>query len=154
MQIGPLTLDGHHVRLEPISLAHVPTLWHAGAHEEIWRYLPYTMRSEEDMRAYVASELAKQEAGLVVRFVTVAKAIAQPVGSTRSISASPTTNGLASRRISKGSWPRTRPHPLGFPPRPPGNGKGERLGGFQKSLLCYPMLVEGDRARRGQLVSA
>jgi N-acetyltransferase len=40
------------------------------------------MRSEEDMRAYVASELAKQEAGLVVRFVTVAKAIAQPVGST------------------------------------------------------------------------
>jgi RimJ/RimL family protein N-acetyltransferase len=82
MQIGPITLDGQHVRLEPVSLAHVPALWHAGAHEEIWRYLPYTMRAEEDMRAYVASELAKQEAGLVVRFVTVAKAIAQPVGST------------------------------------------------------------------------
>ena len=82
MQIGPVTLDGQHVRLEPVSLAHVPALWRAGAHEEIWRYLPYTMRSEEDMRAYVASELAKQEAGLVVRFVTVAKAIAQLVGST------------------------------------------------------------------------
>ena len=82
MQIGPVTLDGQHVRLEPVSLAHVPALWRAGAHEEIWRYLPYTMRSEEDMRAYVASELAKQEAGLVVRFVTLAKAIAQPVGST------------------------------------------------------------------------
>jgi RimJ/RimL family protein N-acetyltransferase len=82
MQIGSITLDGQHVRLEPVSLAHVPALWRAGAHEEIWRYLPYTMRSEEDMRAHVASELAKQEAGLVVRFVTVAKAIAQPVGST------------------------------------------------------------------------
>jgi len=82
MQIGPVTLDGHHVRLEPVSLAHVSALWRVGAPEEIWRYLPYTMRSEEDMRAYVASELAKQEAGLVVRFVTVAKAIAQPVGST------------------------------------------------------------------------
>ena len=34
------------------------------------------------MRAYVASELARQEAGLVVRFVTVAKTIAQVVGST------------------------------------------------------------------------
>ena len=34
------------------------------------------------MRCYVASELAKQEAGLVVRFVTVAKATDQPVGST------------------------------------------------------------------------
>jgi RimJ/RimL family protein N-acetyltransferase len=82
MQVGPITLDGPHVRLEPVSLAYVPALWQAGAHAEIWRYLPYTMRSEEEMRAYVASELAKQEAGLVVRFVTVAKAIAQPVGST------------------------------------------------------------------------
>jgi RimJ/RimL family protein N-acetyltransferase len=82
MRIGPVTLDGHHVRLEPVSLAHVPALWHVGAYEELWRYLPYAMRSEDDMRAYVESELAKQQAGLVVRFVTVARAIAQPVGST------------------------------------------------------------------------
>jgi N-acetyltransferase len=82
MLIGPVTLDGQHVRLEPVSLDHVPALWRAGAHEAIWRYFPYTMRSEEEMRAYVASELAKQEAGLVVRFVTVARAITQPVGST------------------------------------------------------------------------
>ncbi len=82
MQIGPVTLEGQHVRLEPVSLAHVPALWRAGAHEEIWHYLPYPMHSEETMRAYVESELAKQQAGLVVRFVTVAKAIAQPVGST------------------------------------------------------------------------
>jgi N-acetyltransferase len=82
MQIGPVTLDGLHVRLETVSLAHVPALWRTGAHEAIWQYLPYTMRSEEEMRAYVASELAKQEAGLAVRFATVAKAIDQPVGST------------------------------------------------------------------------
>jgi N-acetyltransferase len=82
MLIGPVTLDGHHVRLEPVSLAHVPALWRAGTHEEIWRYVPYTVGSEDEMRNYVASELAKQEAGLVVRFVTVAKVIAQVVGST------------------------------------------------------------------------
>ena len=35
MQIGPVTLDGHHVRLEPVSLAHVPALWRAGEPEEI-----------------------------------------------------------------------------------------------------------------------
>ena len=81
MLIEPVTLDGQHARLEPMSLAHVPALWRAGAHEEIWRYLPYAMRSEEDMRGYVASELAKQAAGLVVRFVTVAKASAQAIGS-------------------------------------------------------------------------
>jgi RimJ/RimL family protein N-acetyltransferase len=89
MQIGPVTLDGHHVRLEPMSLALVPALWRAGAHEVIWRYLPYAVRSEEDMLGYVASELAKQEAGLVVRFVTVARAIAQPVGSTSYLNIDP-----------------------------------------------------------------
>jgi N-acetyltransferase len=82
MQIGPVTLDGHHMRLEPVSLAHVPALWRAAEPAEIWRYLSSTVRSEEEMRGYVASELAKQEAGLVIRFVTVAKVIAQPVGST------------------------------------------------------------------------
>ena len=82
MQIGPVTLEGHHVRLEPVSLAHVPALWHAGAHEDIWRYLPYAIHSEDDMRARVESDLAEQQAGDMVRFTTVAKAIAQPVGST------------------------------------------------------------------------
>ena len=82
MQIGPVTLEGQHVRLEPVSLAHVPALWHAGAHEEIWRYLPYAIRSEDDMRARVESDLAAQQAGDLVRFTTVVKAIAQPVGST------------------------------------------------------------------------
>ena len=82
MQIGPVTLEGRYVRLEPVSLAHVPALWRVGAYEEIWRYLPYAVHSEDEMRAYVESELAKQHADLVVRFTTIAKAIAEPVGST------------------------------------------------------------------------
>ncbi len=82
MQSGPVTLEGHHVRLEPVSLAHVPALWRVGAHEDIWRYLPYPMDSEDTIRAYIESELAKQQAGLVVRFTTVAQASAHPVGST------------------------------------------------------------------------
>jgi len=82
MQIGPVTLEGRHVRLEPVSLAHVSALWRVGAYEEIWRYIPYAVHSEDEMRAYVESELAKQQAGLVVRFTTIAKASAEPVGST------------------------------------------------------------------------
>lgn len=82
MQIEPVTLEGQHVRLEPVSLAHVPALWRVGAHEEIWRYLPYPMHSEDDMRVYMEAELARQQAGHVLRFVTMARAIGQPVGST------------------------------------------------------------------------
>ena len=82
MQIEPVMLEGQHVRLEPVSLAHVPALWRVGAHEDIWSYLPYAMHSEDDMRAYIEAELARQQAGLVVRFVTVARTLGQPVGST------------------------------------------------------------------------
>jgi RimJ/RimL family protein N-acetyltransferase len=82
MLVGPVTLEGHHVRLEPVRLAHVPALWRAGAHEAIWHYLPHNLASEMEMRAYIEAELAKQDTGLVVRFATVAKAIAEPVGST------------------------------------------------------------------------
>jgi N-acetyltransferase len=82
MQIGPVTLEGRHVRLEPVSLAHVSALWRVGAYEEIWRYIPYAIRSEDDMRTFIAAELRKQEAGLTFRFATIAKACQQPIGST------------------------------------------------------------------------
>jgi RimJ/RimL family protein N-acetyltransferase len=66
----------------PGEVAHVPALWRVDAHEAIWRYLSSTVRSEEEMRECVASELATQEAGLVVRFAKVAGTIDQVVGST------------------------------------------------------------------------
>jgi RimJ/RimL family protein N-acetyltransferase len=82
MEITPVTLEGTHVRLEPVSQDHAAALWNIGAYEEIWRYIPYTIRSEEDMRTFIAAELHKQQAGLTLRFVTIATTTAQPVGST------------------------------------------------------------------------
>ena len=117
MQIGPVTLDGHHVRLEPVSLAHVPDLWRAAEPEEIRRYLSSTVRSEEEMRSYVASELAKQQAGLVVRFATVAKAIAQPVGSTSYLNIDRHHASLVSRRARGGVRDQRRLRTLCTPPR-------------------------------------
>jgi RimJ/RimL family protein N-acetyltransferase len=82
MDISPVRLEGVYVCLEPLRLDHVAALWRAGAEADIWRYMPYTMRSEEDMYRFMAAELAKQQAGLVYRFVTIARSIPQPVGST------------------------------------------------------------------------
>jgi N-acetyltransferase len=82
MDITPVTLEGEHVCLEPMRLDHVAALWRVGAEADIWRYMPYTMRSEEDMHRFMAAELRKQQAGLTCRFVTIARSIAQPVGST------------------------------------------------------------------------
>lgn len=82
MEITPVTLEGTHVRLEPVRRDHAAALWSIGAYEEIWRYIPYTIRSEEDMRTFIEAELRKQQAGLTMRFVTIATTTAQPVGST------------------------------------------------------------------------
>jgi RimJ/RimL family protein N-acetyltransferase len=82
MEITPVTLEGKHVRLEPITLDHAAALWCVGALEEIWHYMPYTIRSEDDMRSLIEAELRKQQAGLTLRFATIARANAQPVGST------------------------------------------------------------------------
>jgi RimJ/RimL family protein N-acetyltransferase len=82
MEVTPVILEGQHVRLEPISLNHVAALWRIGADAEIWRYMPYTIGAEADMRRLIEAELRRQQAGLVLRFVTVARSCAQPVGST------------------------------------------------------------------------
>jgi N-acetyltransferase len=82
MEIKPVTLEGKHVRLESMRLEHVAALWRVGAYEEIWRYMPYTIRSEDDMRSFIEAELRKQQAGLTLRFATIAKPSQQPVGST------------------------------------------------------------------------
>jgi RimJ/RimL family protein N-acetyltransferase len=82
MEIKPVALEGKHVRLEPMRLDHVAALWRVGAYEEIWRYIPYTMRSEDSMRSFIEAELRKQQAGLTLRFATIAKPSEQPVGST------------------------------------------------------------------------
>jgi hypothetical protein len=51
MDVHPVTLTGKFVRLEPLSLEHVPGLASIGLHESIWRYMLYgSMTSQEDMQ--------------------------------------------------------------------------------------------------------
>jgi N-acetyltransferase len=47
--IVPVTLEGEHVRLEPAGPEHVDALWAAGAHPELWRYMPVSVRSRDDL---------------------------------------------------------------------------------------------------------
>lgn len=82
MEITPVTLEGRRVCLEPVRPEHVAALWRVGADADIWRYMPYTLRSQEDMQRFIAAELRKQQDGLAFRFVTMARSINQPVGST------------------------------------------------------------------------
>ncbi|MFJ5230086.1 GNAT family N-acetyltransferase [Kitasatospora sp. NPDC088391] len=57
---SPTVLTGRHVRLEPLTPAHVPELFAAGGgDEEVWRWVPVPLpRTVEDMAAVVALRLA------------------------------------------------------------------------------------------------
>jgi RimJ/RimL family protein N-acetyltransferase len=83
MNIEPVTLDGRSVRLEPLSLAHVPELCKVGLDEELWRITMTLIRNEEEMRQYVETALRLQKEGSALPFATRDKKSGRIAGSTR-----------------------------------------------------------------------
>ena len=81
MSLTPLS--GRHVRLEPLSLAHLPALQAAGADEGLWTYFVRSFAAPEAMRRFVESALADQQAGTALPFAVVDVASGTTVGSTR-----------------------------------------------------------------------
>jgi len=80
----PTVLEGGHVRLEPLSVAHVPDLYAAGgSDEEVWRWVPRALpQTEEQMRELVRDALARQSAGEYACFAVVQRETGRAVGST------------------------------------------------------------------------
>lgn len=76
-------MEGDHVRLEPLRLDHLPALSEVGLEPSIWRWTANVVESKADIERYVRDALAMQEAGTAVPFVTISKADATIVGSTR-----------------------------------------------------------------------
>jgi N-acetyltransferase len=78
-----LTLPGRHVRLEPLTIEHVPALV-AAANESRATYLYSVVpEGEEAMRAYVEAALAASTAGEHVPFATVRVPDDRVIGTTR-----------------------------------------------------------------------
>src|SRR3972149_4016459 len=83
MDIRPVVLDGVHVRLEPLSLDHLPALIAIGLEPDLWRWTTQVVRTPEEMEEYVRGALAEQAAGRALPFATVEKASGRVAGSTR-----------------------------------------------------------------------
>jgi RimJ/RimL family protein N-acetyltransferase len=83
MPLSPVTLPGRHIRLEPLTLAHVPALTRAGLFAELWRLQPAPVSTEADMLAYVMQALDDQQRGLSLPFVMVRQGDGEVIGSTR-----------------------------------------------------------------------
>ena len=78
-----MVLDGVCVRLEPLSLDHLPALIEIGLEPDLWRWTTQVVRTPEEMEEYVRGALAEQAAGRALPFATVEKASGRVAGSTR-----------------------------------------------------------------------
>ena len=93
-------LGGRHVRLEPLSQAHVPGLCEVGLDPELWRITVSHVATPADMRRYVEAALADRDAGTALPYAQVEVATGRVVGSTRLANWAP-----AHRRIEIGwTW--------------------------------------------------
>jgi N-acetyltransferase len=100
IDLTPVTLAGRHVRLEPLTLDHVAVLAPVALDPALWELTTQQLRTEADLRAYVADALAAHAAGTALPFATIDVATGRAIGSTRFGNAAP-----ADRRVEIGwTW--------------------------------------------------
>jgi N-acetyltransferase len=108
--VTPLTLEGSVVRLEPIRRDHAQLFWEAAKDsvDEIFRWIPYSVKTLEDLETLVAKALLEHERGESVVFATVERGSSRVIGSSRFMNID-----RANRRLEIGStwivpaWQRT-----------------------------------------------
>lgn len=81
--IQPVTLEGRHVRLEPLSQTHHADLSAVGLAEELWRWIPTPVRTPEEMSAYIETALQEQARSVSLPFAQIEKSAGRAIGSTR-----------------------------------------------------------------------
>ena len=81
----PLTLQGSVVRLEPIRREHAELFWEVAKNdlEDIFRWIPYSMKTREDFEHLVEKAFSEQERGESIVLATVERATGRAIGSTR-----------------------------------------------------------------------
>jgi len=83
VRVEPVTLEGRLVRLEPMSLDHLPGLTRAAADERLWHWTPAQLMTEDAVAAWLEAALSNRDAGTELPFVTVEAASGTAIGSSR-----------------------------------------------------------------------
>jgi len=83
ISVRPQTLEGHGVRLEPLSLQHEEGLKAAAADGRLWELFFTSVPEPENTRAYIDSALAEQQRGAMLPWAVRDLRTGAVVGSTR-----------------------------------------------------------------------
>jgi RimJ/RimL family protein N-acetyltransferase len=83
--VSPVTLEGTVVRLEPLRHDHANLFWEVAQSdlEDIFRWIPYSMKTPEDFRRLIAKAFDEQQRGESVVFATIERSSGRVIGSTR-----------------------------------------------------------------------
>ncbi len=81
---GPVTLEGAHVRLEPLTRQHAADLYAVGRDETIWRYMPRPpLKSIPDTQGWINQALEVAATGTQTPFAIIHRVGGRAIGSTR-----------------------------------------------------------------------
>jgi RimJ/RimL family protein N-acetyltransferase len=95
LEVKPIVLEGRHVRLEPMTEAHVPALAEIGIEQDIWGFMVYgDMSTEDDMRGWVTDILGRAENETDLPFVVTHLESGRIAGATRYLNIMPKDRGL------------------------------------------------------------
>ncbi len=95
MKVEPVTLQGTHVRLEPLTMKHGTDLLEAAQHDDVWRYLPTPRpHTPSDMQKIIESALELQTAGSRIPFAIIDMASGKAIGCTSYLEIQPANHGI------------------------------------------------------------
>ena len=84
MTLPPLTLQGHLIRLEPLTEWHMPDLLYAARDENLWRYMFYGNLAEPRyLEAFITNAIRLREAGTDLPFAVIQQGTNKAIGCTR-----------------------------------------------------------------------
>jgi RimJ/RimL family protein N-acetyltransferase len=83
MVVEPVVLEGLHVRLEPLSLAHHAALCEVGLDVALLRWTESYDATAGGLRAYIETALRMQAEGTALPFAVIHRRTGRPIGSTR-----------------------------------------------------------------------
>lgn len=82
MDPKPVTLEGKHVRLVPMEPEHADEFVRIGLGHDLFRWYPWAVETEHDMREFIARILRFRDDGSWLPFTTVDRASGRIAGST------------------------------------------------------------------------
>lgn len=94
MNVEEVTLTGKYVRIVPMEMHHIPNLFEAAEHPDIWAYMSMRVEQYADMESLVRGALASKETGTELPFVIEDQRSQRIVGSTRFLDISAANRSL------------------------------------------------------------